>query len=695
MLKFKKVTARNFLSIGNVEQSVELTGNNLTLILGENKDLGGSDAGSRNGVGKSTLNNLISYALFGNAISAIKLDNLINRTNEKNMSVTLEFEVSGVNYRIVRGRKPNILKLFIDDNEQVSSEDEAQGENKQTQAAIEQIIRMSHTMFQHIIGLNSYTTPFLSMKVSEQREVIEQLLGITLLSEKAEAIKELVKETKDAIKSEEYRIRGIDEANKRISEQIDSLVRRQSLWQQKQAQDLDSLVEQYTALSAIDIDAELQAHSELEVYSNLLKQQENFKNLIAKQLVWRQKHASELAQLESQLVNLQNLDITAELNAHRALADWTQLSKDIADIKKLIERGESDLDKELKIVEQLKSEISDLESHKCYACGQHFHDNNQETLLAEKQKSLQNAALQALTTDSGLMEARSALTSLGELGPRPATHYKTEAEAVKHNSDIENMVERIAAKKSEPDPYREQLQDLHEINLPPKPATIYNSVTEAVEHRSLVKSIEEQIAKKSQEVDPYLDQIADMQTNAIQTIDYSTIDELNRLLKHQDYMLDLLTNKKSFVRKKIIEQNLSYLNSRLAHYLDTIGLPHRVVFQNDLSVEITELGRELSFYNLSRGEMNRVILALSFAFRDVWENLFMSVDFLFVDELMDSGMDSSGVENGLSLLRHFARDRNKSVWLVSHRDDLASKVDNILHVIKESGYTTYYLGSEE
>jgi len=274
MIKFKKVTGRNFLSIGAVEQSIELGGNNLTLILGDNRDLGGTDAGSKNGCGKSSFLQMISYALFGNAINAIKLDNLINRTNEKNMTVTLEFEVSGVNYKIVRGRKPNVLKLYIEDAEQ-ESEDEAQGENKQTQAAIERIIGMSHTMFQHIIGLNSYTTPFLSMKVGDQREVIEQLLGITLLSEKADAVRELIKDTKEAVKEEEYRIRGVDEANKRINEQIDALVRRQSLWQQKYNSDLDTLSNQYTALTEIDIEVELQAHADLAQYVESSKKQDH------------------------------------------------------------------------------------------------------------------------------------------------------------------------------------------------------------------------------------------------------------------------------------------------------------------------------------------------------------------------------------------------------------------------------------
>ena len=693
-LKFKTLKLKNFLSIGNVEQSIDLGGNNLTLVLGENKDLGGADAGSRNGCGKTSALQGISYALFGNAINTIKLDNLINRTNEKNMVVTLEFEANDVNYKIVRGRKPNVLKLYIEDAEQVS-EDEAQGENKQTQEAIERIINMSHTMFQHIIGLNSYTTPFLSMKVSEQREVIEQLLGITLLSEKAEAVKELIKETKDAIKSEEYQIRGLDEANKRISEQIDSLIRRQNLWKQKYNADLDTLATQYSSLSSIDIEAELQAHTDLAHYIELSKQKENYKNLISKQLFWKQKHDTELSQIKSQLDIRNSLDIGAELTAHKELVQWTQLSKDITDIEKLIIRCKSDLAKENKAVEKLKSEVADLEAHTCYACGQEFHDANHAVVLNGKLALLKEAALQALATDGQLLEAETALAELGELGVKPVTHYRTEAEAIRHSSDVENIVARIAAKMEEVDPYSEQLLELHDVELPQKPVTIYRTVTEAVEHRSLVSALEVQIAKKSEETDPYEDQINEMNTHGLQEIDYSTIDELNKLLKHQDYLLDLLSNKKSFVRKKIIEQNLSYLNSRLSHYLVKIGLPHQVIFQNDLSVEISEIGRELSFYNLSRGEMNRVILALSFAFRDVWENLFTSVDLMFVDELMDSGMDTAGVENGLQLLKHFARDRAKSVWLVSHRDDLSSKVDSVLRVVKENGYTSYHMGEEE
>jgi DNA repair exonuclease SbcCD ATPase subunit len=118
-------------------------------------------------------------------------------------------------------------------------------------------------------------------------------------------------------------------------------------------------------------------------------------------------------------------------------------------------------------------------------------------------------------------------------------------------------------------------------------------------------------------------------------------------------------------------------------------LPHQVIFQNDLTVEITELGREMDFDNFSRGERNRLILGLSFAFRDVWENLYTPINTLFIDELIDSGLDAVGVENSLSILKDMIRQRSKSVWLVSHREELAGRVPSVLKVIKQNGFTTY------
>jgi DNA repair exonuclease SbcCD ATPase subunit len=580
VINIKTLTVKNFMSVGNSTQAVDFDRKDLTLVLGENLDLGGD--GSRNGTGKTTIINALSYSLYGQALTNIRKDNLVNKTNGKNMLVSLDFEVSGKDYRIERGRKPNVLKFYVNSQEQEITDD-SQGDSRETQDAIEHILGMSHDMFRHILALNTYTEPFLSLKSNEQRTLIEQLLGITLLSEKAERIKELNKQTKDSISQEEFRIRAVQEANKRIEEQIDSLKRRQNLWVTKKAE--------------------------------------------------------ELIKLQTALEALQEIDIDAEITAHREHTAWDNRRKTFNDLQTKLSRSKLEVQREEKTIKKISDEILTLEAHTCHTCGQAFHDAKHEQVLTNKRTDLTDARTRC-------------------------------AENATEVNEIEN-----------------ELDDIGQVGKPP--VMFYDNEEDAIQHRSTLANLQTQIDSKQQEQDPYSEQIIDMQEQALQVVDYIGLNNLTRLQDHQDFLLKLLTSKDSFIRKKIIEQNLSYLNARLTHYLDRIGLPHQVVFQNDLSVEITELGRDLDFDNLSRGERNRLILSMSWAFRDVWESLYHPINVLFIDELVDSGMDTQGVENSLALLKKMSRERHKSIWLVSHRDELAGRVENILRVVKENGFTSY------
>ena len=580
MIQIKNLTVRNFMSVGNSTQGVNFDRRDLTLVLGENLDLGGD--GSRNGTGKTTIINALSYALYGQALSNIRKDNLVNKTNGKNMLVSLDFSVGGQEYRIERGRKPNVLKFYVNHREQEITDD-SQGDSRETQDAIEHTLGLSHDMFKHILALNTYTEPFLSLKANEQRTLIEQLLGITLLSERADRIKELNKATKDGIQQEEFRIRAVQEANKRIEEQIDSLYKRQRMWTAKRNEDVEKLNLGISSLEHIDIEVEVAAHRELEQF-----------------------HAKK---------------------------------KSIDEHTRWIRSIESDDVKLEKLLTKLKAEIAALDAHQCYACGQDIHDHKQDEIRSSKQASLQETALQLLANNTQQTEHENELEDLGELGISPRVFYDT-------------------------------LED-------------------ALNHRNSLESLRKELATRSQDSDPYTEQIQDMQQQALQEVSYNHMNELTRLQEHQEFLLKLLTSKDSFIRKKIIEQNLSYLNSRLTHYLDRIGLPHTVVFQNDLTVSIEELGRELDFDNLSRGERNRLILSMSWAFRDVFESLYQPINLLFIDEMIDNGLDTQGVENSLALLKQMSRERHKSIWLVSHRDELAGRVENILRVVKENGFTSY------
>ena len=683
MITLKNITLRNFLSIGQVTQAVDFDKKDLTLILGENLDLGGD--GARNGTGKTTLIQGLSYALFGVPINDIRKDNLVNRTNGKAMMVTLEFNVNGTEYKIERGRKPNILKFYVNNVQEKGSEDQ-QGENKETQAAIERVLNMTPEMFRHIVVLNTYSQPFLALKNNEQKDIIEQLLGITLLSEKAEVVKELIRNSKDDIQQEEFRVKAIEEANKRVKEQIDAIKRRQTLWLKKHDEDLANYALEYDELLKIDIDSELLAHKDLIVWNKQKQEQDTYNALLARSTAWQQKHDTDVSIAHKAYLLKNEYDIETELQAWNDLKEWLADDAEQKSIATIIDTQTKSITKEKKLIEKLEREVKELEDHKCYACGQDFHDDKHEQVTKEKTALLENTR-----ADLDVFETQLAINKslVKELGTKPTPSYKTEAEAIRHSGDVANLKKVWEDKKQESNPFNEQLNELTPVTLGPQPVTHYDTEREAVEHRGKVSAILQQIQTKAEETDPYAEQVSDMESQALQAIDFEAINKLTKTMEHQKFLLDLLTSKDSFVRKKIIDQNLSYLNARLTHYLDKIGLPHNVIFKNDLQVEITELGRELDFDNLSRGERNRLILGLSFAFRDVWENLYAPINTLFIDELIDSGLDTQGVENSLAILKDMSRRRHKSIWLVSHREELAGRVPNVLKVVKENGFTSY------
>ncbi len=586
MLKIKNVTARNFMSVGNSTQAVNFDNCQLTLVLGHNLDMGGD--GSRNGTGKTTIINALSYALYGEALTNIRRDNLINKTNGKSMMTTVDFSVGDTEYRIERGRRPNTLKFLVNGMEE--EDQEQQGDSRETQKEIEKIIGFPHNMFKHLIALNTYSEPFLSMKNNDQRDMIEQLLGITDLSSKAELLKEKVKEVKDNIKEEEMRINAVKDANERI--------------------------------------------------------EKNIKELESREKAWSATHQTKLADIETALTTLAELDVDIEIQKHKDNATAKEQSDTILLLKNDLKTTKTSYNRSTDTLEQLASDLIAAENGVCPACEQ----------------------------STAHLETHAAYTQ--------GVKDKIEEETNYHNEKSHRLSE-----------IEEAISVLEGEQVETK-STFYKSVEEAYEHKHNMESLAEQYASKQSEENPYVEQIDMLRETGIQSIEFDLINELTFLKDHQEFLYKLLTSKDSFIRKKIIDQNIAYLNHRLAWYLDKLGLPHDVRFASDLNVEITEYGRDLDFDNLSRGERNRLILGLSWAFRDIYESLNQPMNLMCIDELIDSGMDSMGVENALSILKKMNREHGKNIFLISHKEELVGRVNNVLTVVKEGGFTMYNTDTE-
>jgi len=583
VLTIKELTVKNFMSVGNATQSINFANKNLVLVIGENLDLGGDDAGARNGTGKTTIINALSYVFYGEALTNIRRDNLVNKTNEKGMLVSVKFVKNDVEYTIERGRKPGIFKFFANNIEQNVESNEAQGENRETQQEINKLIGMTHAMFKNIIALNTYTQPFLATKQAEQREIIEQLLGITLLSQKADLLKEKIKASKNELIEEKYKIDSKIASNEKIQESIESLKIRSSAWQKQREEDIQKFQEAIAELDKVDIKTELDAHKRLQ------KHNENYIKLLSLQ--------KEKAYHEDSYTKAKNT------------------------------------------VEKTEGDLEYAAQQKCPTCEQELHDDKHEQLVTKLKTTLTESKEYTSKLESDLAKIQQDIDVIGELGNTPDTYY--------------------------------------------------DSIDEAYNHKGSLKDLKRQLEQTDKKDDPYAEQIEELTKKAIQKIDYIKVNEIEDLNRHQEFLYKLLTAKDSFIRTRIIEQNLTYLNQRLAYFLGKVKLPHTVVFQPDLTVCIEELGRELDFDNLSRGERNRLILSLSWAFRDVWESLYQQINLLFIDELVDAGMDISGVESSMAVLKEMSRTQQKNIFLISHKDELVSRVNSVLKVVKENGFTNY------
>lgn len=588
MIKFKKIIIKNFLSVGAAPQEIQLDDYSLTLILGNNLDMGGN--GSRNGVGKSTLLHALAYAIYGQPISNnIKLNNLINKTNKKNMLVELYFEKGGNKYRIVRGRGPTVFEFYVNDAMVNQKEgNEAQGENPVTQKEVNRVVGLSYTLFKHIVGITTRTTPFLNERTNVQKEIIEELLGITELSEKAELLKELVKETRKLIEQEEFKIKIVKGQNEKAQQAIEDL-----------------------------------------------------KN---KHRIWSSKYDREMAEIADHITEMMEVDIDVEIANHKLIEQYRVLEKDLRDANRNLSTEQNAYNSYEHMFMKLQDDLENIMNKKCNACGQDLHDDKHKDMLSKIE---------------------------GEL----------ETSAIKVQDQADKLNEAIARKET-----KQKLID--ELGTIPS-KTHYKSLDQAYEHKSNLHKAEIRLENHIKQVNPYDDQIENLKNTSLTEIDYTQLNELIALKEHQDFLYKLLTDKNSVIRKRIIEKNLVYLNHQLSHYLHKMGLPHSVKFLSDLSVEITKLGQDFDFDNLSTGESTRLILSLSMAFRDVYENTKNEMNILFIDELVDNGMDTAGGEAALGMLKYMARDNKKNVFLISHKDEFVARVNTVLLVTKENDFTEY------
>jgi len=209
---FKEVRWKNLLSTGNAWTTISLTKHSSTLIVGEN------------GAGKSTILDALCFGLYGRPFRKINKPQLVNTINQRNMLVEVEFNVGSKEYKVVRGMKPNVFQIYSDGS-MINQDAKA----KDYQDYLERIIlQLNYKSFTQIVVLGSSTfVPFMQLKASDRREVIEDLLDIRIFSTMNRLLKDRLSDNKSSLREIGFKIdicrEKIDLNNHYLQEQRDAL----------------------------------------------------------------------------------------------------------------------------------------------------------------------------------------------------------------------------------------------------------------------------------------------------------------------------------------------------------------------------------------------------------------------------------------------------------------------------------------
>ena len=569
---FKSVEIRNFMSFGNASQLIELDGQGTVTVTGENIDQGGS-----NGAGKTTIINAICYALYNKPFDSISLQRLINSTNAtKNtlMEVRLLFEKGGVEYEIYRARGEEYRIEIRKDGEDITP---GKGVTE-CDALIEDIVGISYDLFTKTVIFSGNSPAFLQLPIHQQRNQIEELFNITMLSEKAVALKEKIRQTEGDIK---------------IAEAV--------------------CTQQQVAL---------------DVHAKHIKE--------AKQRVarWVTNTQTEIASIEETLATLQTVDFDAEKRMHD---ERSKLKQEGAYLAAKLAPKRKDLQQLNKDLEKLMGEEGHLKDAKCPYCTQNYADA--KTKLAAVHESIEQKG--------GLL-------------------LKLQEEVEALDTEYNNKLHDISAVET-----AIQHQDLDDL----------------LKARENVAALKTKLNQLKTATNPHEEALAELEAEKIDAVDTKKVDDLRRRLDHQNFLLKLLTDKNSFLRRRIINQTIPFLNNRLNHYTRTLGLPHVVKFDADMSCTVSEFGRELDFGNLSAGEKKRVNTAMALAFRDVLHHLHAKTNLLLIDEL-DGALDQNGIDSVVRILKEKSRDEDMSVFVISHHPSISGRLDRNLIIRKENGFST-------
>lgn len=699
-LNFLELKLKNFLSFGNVEQTIKLNENPYTIITGLNKDKSSDDSGNRNGCGKTAIYQALHYALYGKSIdNKVTLPTLVNNINKKNMTVSLTFKRDDELYCIERGRNPTFLRVFKGDDEIT---DESLGDSRDTQDYIEELLGMDEDLFCQTILLSCNVPIFLDQSTANQKSIIENVLGVDIISKKITKLKEVIKEFKNNISNEEFKINTLKNQQETLKNnyllQIDDLKKKSEQWSITKDQTIEQLNKQLTELSSIDFKKE----------KELIKVYKDYRNAIEKwQLDSREAktlqdkicaNQVEYSNIQKQLDTLNAINVEEELavfnknqEIKQEMDSYNKLMVEKQQVKNRYNELSSGFQMLTNEMNSRKSQVDKYEQNVCPTCGQVMNREEAEKEIARLNKEIEQYSDAIHKVDMEILEVNHNLSTYPEDGKRfelLPTKYASVDEVYKIVSNKDALVMKLQSINDMNKVLETQLS-AYNLETPSEPTEVshYISEEDIYKDEALGETLKKELDDKIAETDPYIGSVQEWQDkiNSLENVDEEALKSLIDEQSHNEMLLKLLNSPSSFIRQSILDKSLAYLNNRIKIYLDKLGSLHLVKFNNDMSIDISYMGTQFGY--VSSGEMGRISIALTLAFRDAWENLSgTKVNLLMLDEILDrNGLDSSGIQMLADCLK---TESDKNVFLVTHNDAIINSAKNKITIVKERSFSS-------
>lgn len=698
-LEFRELKLKNFLSFGNVEQTIKLNDSPYTVITGFNKDISNDDSGNRNGCGKTAIMNSLHYSLFGHAIgNKVTLPNLVNNINKKNMEVSLKFKKGDTEYRIERGRSPNYLRFYKGEEEIT---DESLGDSRDTQTYIEEVLGMNEELFNQTIMLSCGVPIFMNQTTANQKLIIEKVLGVDVITEKINKLKEVIKDTKNNINNEEFKISTLKEQQETLRNNYESQIKNYKLqkqeWCNKQEIEIKSIEEQINKLNSIDYDKELRLINELKKYlDNLSKWQNNEK---AKQglISSINREQQMLENINKQINAIDSIDFDKELeiiNYNEDLKKKEEEYKNQLLVKQQIKNRYNELSNGFITLsnekKKVQNKIEKYKSNICPTCGQVLDKDKAEQEIKKLTVEIQQYDMALHQVDVEILETNAKLSECVEDGKIFDYKQGRYSNVELLNSDKNKSSELNISKSEIVGRINELNTELcaYDMEKPNEPSEYsqFMTINEYYESKSSMEGLTNKLNTIKEQTEPYSNLIIDLESklNSIEPIDESLLKDMLNEQEHNNVLLKLLNAPNSYIRQSILDKSLLFLNSKIKFYLEQLGSTISVKFNSDMTIDMRRKGLDLGY--VSSGEEGRIAIALTLAFRDTWESLTgVECNLLMVDELLDKiGLDVNGKIMMIKCLKSIP---NRNIFVVSHDTDINTQSNRVLTVVKEKDFS--------